>query len=74
MGNIASARLMGTQLPRGYAILVYLAFPEDEAKERALFDLIKQFSKMDPEDPEWLRYKTKHRRVPSVGEHCAGAE
>src|SRR5271167_64254 len=37
--------------------LVYLAFPEGEARERALFDLIKQFSKMDPEDPEWLRYK-----------------
>jgi hypothetical protein len=37
--------------------LVYLAFPEGEARERALFDLIKQFSRMDPEDPEWLRYK-----------------
>ena len=37
--------------------LVYLAFPEGEARERVLFDLIKQFSKMDPEDPEWLRYK-----------------
>src|SRR6202167_1990548 len=37
--------------------LVYLAFPEGEARERALFDLVKQFSKMDPEDPEWLRYK-----------------
>jgi hypothetical protein len=37
--------------------LVYLAFPEGEARERVLFDLVKQFSKMDPEDPEWLRYK-----------------
>jgi hypothetical protein len=37
--------------------LVYLAFPEGGARERALFDLIKQFSKMDPDDPEWLRYK-----------------
>jgi hypothetical protein len=37
--------------------LVYLAFPEGEARERVLFDLVKQFSKMDPEDPEWLRYR-----------------
>ena len=37
--------------------LVYLAFPEGEARERVLFDLVKQFSKMDPEDPEWLCYK-----------------
>jgi hypothetical protein len=37
--------------------LVYLAFPEGEAREQVLFDLVKQFSKMDPEDPEWLRYK-----------------
>ena len=37
--------------------LVYLAFPEGDARERVLFDLVKQFSKMDPEDPEWLRYK-----------------
>jgi hypothetical protein len=37
--------------------LVYLAFPEGEARERVLFDLIEQFSKMDPDDPEWLRYK-----------------
>ena len=37
--------------------LVYLAFPEGEARERVLFDLLKQFAKMDPEDPEWLRYK-----------------
>jgi hypothetical protein len=37
--------------------LVYLAFPEGEARERALFDLIQQFAKMDPQDPEWLRYK-----------------
>ena len=36
---------------------MYLAFPEGEARERVLFDLVKQFSKMDPEDPEWLRYK-----------------
>jgi hypothetical protein len=36
---------------------VYLAFPEGEARERILFDLVKQFAKMDPEDPEWLRYK-----------------
>jgi hypothetical protein len=36
---------------------VYLAFPDGEARERVLFDLVKQFSKMDPEDPEWLRYK-----------------
>ena len=37
--------------------LVYLAFPAGEARERVLFDLVKQFAKMDPEDPEWLRYK-----------------
>ncbi len=37
--------------------LVYLAFPDGEARERALFDLIQQFAKMDPQDPEWLRYK-----------------
>jgi hypothetical protein len=37
--------------------LVCLAFPESEARERVLFDLVKQFAKMDPEDPEWLRYK-----------------
>ena len=37
--------------------LVYLAFPEGKARERVLFDLVKQFSKMDPDDPEWLRYK-----------------
>ena len=37
--------------------LVYLAFPEGEARERVLFDLVQQFSKMAPEDPEWLRYK-----------------
>lgn len=37
--------------------LVYLAFPEGEARERSLLDLVKQFSKMDPQDPEWLRYK-----------------
>jgi citrate lyase gamma subunit len=37
--------------------LVYLAFPEGEARERVLLDLVKQFAKMDPEDPEWLRYK-----------------
>jgi hypothetical protein len=37
--------------------LVCLAFPEGEARERVLFDLVKQFAKMDPEDPEWLRYK-----------------
>jgi hypothetical protein len=37
--------------------LVYLAFPEGEARERVLFDLVKQFAKLDPEDPEWLRYK-----------------
>jgi uncharacterized protein YbjQ (UPF0145 family) len=37
--------------------LVYLAFPAGEARERVLFDLVKQFAKMDPDDPEWLRYK-----------------
>jgi hypothetical protein len=37
--------------------LVYLAFPEGEARERVLFDLVQQFAKMDPQDPEWLRYK-----------------
>jgi hypothetical protein len=37
--------------------LVSLAFPEGEARERVLIDLVQQFSKMDPEDPEWLRYK-----------------
>src|ERR1700750_1262650 len=37
--------------------LVYLAFPEGEARERVLIDLVKQFAKMDPEDPEWLRDK-----------------
>jgi hypothetical protein len=50
--------------------LVYLAFPEGEARERVLFDLVKQFSKMDPEDPEWLRYKlsvVECRAMESVG-------
>lgn len=37
--------------------LVFLAFPEGEARERVLIDLVQQFSKMAPEDPEWLRYK-----------------
>jgi hypothetical protein len=37
--------------------LVCLAFPDGEARERVLFDLIQQFAKMDPQDPEWLRYK-----------------
>ena len=37
--------------------LVFLAFPQGEARERVLVDLVQQFSKMDPEDPEWLRYK-----------------
>ncbi|UWZ85118.1 hypothetical protein [Occallatibacter riparius] len=37
--------------------LVYLAFPEGDARERVLLDLIQQFAKMDPQDPEWLRYK-----------------
>jgi hypothetical protein len=37
--------------------LVYLAFPDGESRERVLFDLIQQFAKMDPQDPEWLRYK-----------------
>jgi hypothetical protein len=37
--------------------LVYLAFPEGESRERALLDLVKQFAKMDPQDPEWLRYR-----------------
>ena len=37
--------------------LVYLAFPEGDARERVLIDLVKQFSKMDPHDPEWFRYK-----------------
>lgn len=37
--------------------LVYLAFPEGESRERVLIDLVRQFAKMDPEDPEWLRYK-----------------
>ena len=36
---------------------MFLAFPEGEARERVLIDLVQQFSKMDPEDPEWLRYK-----------------
>ena len=45
--------------------LVFLAFPEGEARERVLIDLVQQFSKMDPEDPEWLRYKL------SVVECCA---
>jgi hypothetical protein len=31
--------------------------PRTNNTERVLFDLVKQFSKMDPEDPEWLRYK-----------------
>ena len=37
--------------------LVCLTFPEGEARERVLVDLVKQFAKMDPEDPECLRYK-----------------
>jgi hypothetical protein len=34
-----------------------IGFPEGEAREWVLFDLVQQFSKMAPEDPEWLRYK-----------------
>ena len=37
--------------------LVYLAFPQGDARERVLFDLVQQFAKMDPHDPEWLRYR-----------------
>lgn len=37
--------------------LVYLAFPEGEARERVLLDLVQQFSRMDSHDPEWFRYK-----------------
>src|SRR5579863_7631690 len=37
--------------------LVYLAFPEGESRERVLLDLVQQFTKMDPHDPEWMRYK-----------------
>jgi NADH:ubiquinone oxidoreductase subunit len=36
---------------------VYLGFPEGEAREWVLFDLVQQFSKMAPEDLEWLRYR-----------------
>ena len=32
--------------------LVYLAFPEGEARERVFFDLVQQFSKRAPDDPE----------------------
>jgi hypothetical protein len=61
--------------------LVYLAFPEEEARERVLFDLVKQFAKMDPEDPEWLRYKLSvvecralefARKCGSGTERCGG--
>jgi len=54
--------------------LVYLAFPEGEARERVLFDLVKQFSKMDPEDPEWLRYKLKVVECKAMENMGAGAE
>lgn len=37
--------------------LVYLAFPEGEARERVLIDLFKLFSTMDPEDSGRLRYQ-----------------
>ena len=54
--------------------LVYLAFPEGEARERVLFDLVKQFAKMDPEDPEWLRYKLSIVECQGVGERGAQSE
>jgi hypothetical protein len=56
--------------------LVYLAFPEGEARERVLFDLVQQFSKMDPEDPEWLRYKlsvVECRALENVAQGLNGA-
>ena len=58
--------------------LVFLAFPEGEARERVLFDLVKQFAKMDPEDPEWLRYKLSVvecqalKNVAAEFERCGG--
>ncbi len=54
---MSTASLPATDKSAWIRDLVYLAFPEGEARERVLFDLVKQFSKMDPEDPEWLRYK-----------------
>jgi hypothetical protein len=54
---MSTAPLAATDNSAWIRDLVYLAFPEGEARERVLFDLVKQFSKMDPEDPEWLRYK-----------------
>jgi AcrR family transcriptional regulator len=54
---MSTAPLPATDKSAWIRDLVYLAFPEGEARERVLFDLVKQFSKMDPEDPEWLRYK-----------------
>jgi hypothetical protein len=54
---MSTAPLAATDKSAWIRDLVYLAFPEGEARERVLFDLVKQFSKMDPEDPEWLRYK-----------------
>ena len=54
---MSSAPLVANDKSAWIRDLVYLAFPEGEARERVLFDLVQQFSKMDPEDPEWLRYK-----------------
>jgi hypothetical protein len=54
---MSTAPLAATDNSAWIRDLVYLAFSEGEARERVLFDLVKQFSKMDPEDPEWLRYK-----------------
>jgi hypothetical protein len=45
----------GSTNPPGFVTLCF-AFPD--ARYRVLFfDLVQQFSKMNPKDPVWLRYK-----------------
>ncbi|AXC16416.1 hypothetical protein ACPOL_7226 (plasmid) [Acidisarcina polymorpha] len=56
--------------------LVAYAFPEGEERERFLVDLVDHFAKIDPDDPEWLRYKltvVECRALERMGEGLAQA-
>ena len=44
-------------LPTGFAILSTSPFLKASRESGSCFDLVQQFAKMDPHDPEWLRYK-----------------
>lgn len=65
-------RLCGRDLTVGFDFgaigRLRLAFPQGGARERILFELIKQLAKTDPEDPEWLRYKLSI--AGKAGEHA----